>query len=491
MKNSKLFNAFLLLVIVTYTGYSQDYHVRIAFIGNSITIGDGLANPSTECYPAQLRLLLQEKYGDTCVIRNFAVSGRTMLKNGDYPFWINPEFMKCWYFAPEILFICMGTNDSKPQNWDIYGNQFYDDYKSMIDTFKVRNPFTKFIVCYPPPAYKVVYDIRDPVILNGVIPAVDSIVAYAGATLVDFYHPLRDSVSLFPDFIHPGLQGSRVMAELAYDTIIASDIIHKVTGGLTFVNSLNTDKASLALGDSATLSWITFNADSVFLNGQIVAANGSLAVSPKETSIYTLVAKGEKSVDSVKLEQHVYVPFLNFMIVSPKRANVFEGDSVDLKLTFFDQLIKIIPNPDFDVVWSINEGDGRLINETDISVTFIADSTGKAVVAAWVDTVYISSTITVKPIATGTHPLYGNKELNVFPNPVEDNLNIKLETIRNTSLHLRFFNLKGTLVKEVFHRMSDTDSQTITIKTEGLETGIYFILIKYGGKLYAGQITKQ
>ena len=85
--------------------------------------------------------------------RNFS---RTMLKHGDYPIWNGVEFRNAWKFTPDILLICLGTNDSKPQNWDLLRLEFYDDYRSMIDTFRVGNPHVQYLVCHPCPAYRVV-----------------------------------------------------------------------------------------------------------------------------------------------------------------------------------------------------------------------------------------------------------------------------------------------------------------------------------------------
>jgi acyl-CoA thioesterase-1 len=224
-------NRICLIFIILSTAlfvYSQNHQVRIAFVGNSITIGTGLPNPEEDCYPSQFADMLDGVYGDICVVRNFAVSGRTMLKNGDYPIWDENSFTDCWNFAPDICFILLGTNDSKPQNWDVYGDEFIDDYLSMIDTFKVRNALAKFIVCYPPPAYEVVYNIRDSVILHGVIPAIDSVLNKTDAELLDFYNPLLDSVYLFPDMIHPDMVGAGVMAEMVFNKFIDLDIMHGV-----------------------------------------------------------------------------------------------------------------------------------------------------------------------------------------------------------------------------------------------------------------------
>jgi acyl-CoA thioesterase I len=232
---------------------SQTYQVRLAFIGNSITIGTGLANPKQDCYPSQLGAMLQEKFVDTIAFDNFAVSGRTMIKKGDFPIWDETYFDDFINYGQNLCFILMGTIDSKPQNWDYYGDEFISDYLDLIDSVKSRNPYCKFIICYPPPAYQVGWGIHNSVIVNEVIPAIDSIQELTGAEVVDFYHPLTDSVKLFPDFIHPNATGAKAMAKIAYSKIIESDIIHQVETGFTFITSFKTNKVEMSKGDSATI----------------------------------------------------------------------------------------------------------------------------------------------------------------------------------------------------------------------------------------------
>ena len=55
--------------------------VRIACVGDSITQGVGAVKGKS--YPSQLQALL----GDKWLVRNFGVSGRTLLKKGDFPYW--------------------------------------------------------------------------------------------------------------------------------------------------------------------------------------------------------------------------------------------------------------------------------------------------------------------------------------------------------------------------------------------------------------------
>ena len=491
MKKLLPFTVAILLSLAVHTANSQDYHVRIGFIGNSITYGATLTDPKTESYPAQLGQMLQEKYGDTCILANFGISSRTMLKHGDFPIWNDVEFRNAWKFAPEILLICLGTNDSKPQNWDLYGHEYYDDYQSMIDTFRIRNPHVKFLVCHPCPAYRVVWGIRDSVITHGVLPAIDSILEYSGATKVDFYTPMIDSVALFPDFIHPNYRGSGALARIVYHTMMDSDLVHKADTGLTFVTGLDTDTKALAFGDSATLTWTTVNADSAFLDGQPVPVSGSFKVSPAETRVFMLKAKGIKSVDSMRIEQTVYHPALTRLMISPRAKNVHEGDTVNLKVTFIDQMSKPILDQGYTIFWSVSEGDGTLMNETANMADFVAGKAGKAVVEAAVDTLYAKSTLTILPPETGIDPLTKSQDLNVFPNPAGDLLYIELERNGSSALQVQLFNLAGTRVKEENLSLPVEGVQTVAIRIKDLESGTYLYKIDYAGKLFTGKVVVQ
>ena len=55
--------------------------IKVACVGDSITQGSGAQKGKS--YPAQLQGLLGEGY----LVGNFGVSGRTLLKKGDFPYW--------------------------------------------------------------------------------------------------------------------------------------------------------------------------------------------------------------------------------------------------------------------------------------------------------------------------------------------------------------------------------------------------------------------
>jgi lysophospholipase L1-like esterase len=464
MKKHLLFAMAIVLLIGPISSFGQDHHVRIAFIGNSITIGSGLANATVECYPSRVNEMLKTVYGDTCIVENFAVSGRTLLKKGDFPIWNELQFPAALAFAPDIVYLLMGTNDSKPYNWDVYGNEFMTDYQALIDTFKNRNPNCQFIVSYPPPAFAVVWDIRDSVILNGVIPVVDSMVARNNAYLVDFYHPLQDSVYLFPDKIHPNAAGAKVLAKMVFDKIIETDIIHHVEKGYTYITGLKTSNKLLAAGNEVNLSWTSRNADSVYFDNKRVDNNGSLVLKPTETTTYNVVAYGKKSTDAAQLTQEVYSPTLETMKVNPLFKKVVVGDSVIINLNFIDQYKKEIKNPTYSVVWKFTEGTGMLVNKTAKSATFVATSAGTVRVVASVGDLNIESRFSVsQKTAVETSTLKG--KLKIYPNPAKGEINIKGNY--QTGDHYSISTLKGDVVQKGI-------LQQQAISVASLRPGIYF-----------------
>ena len=215
------------LSVVFISAFPQDNKIRIGIIGNSITHGVVLPDPSTQSYPAQLAVMLEEIYGDTVILKNFGLTTTTMLKKGNVSYWDTQHLKDYLSFAPDICIILLGTNDTKPINWDVYGNEYIADYMSLIDTIQQTNPSTRFILGYPPPVFEDRWGIRDSILVHGVMPAIDSVLTLVNAELVDFYHPLLESGHLFPDKIHPDIEGSGEMAKILLKRLIETDIIHK------------------------------------------------------------------------------------------------------------------------------------------------------------------------------------------------------------------------------------------------------------------------
>lgn len=209
MKSFKLVVVLVIFFIQTISG--QEKITKVALIGNSITEGSFLQNPSENSYPGQLAKMLPEGWE----VGNFGVSGRTMLKNGDFPIWNEQKFKDALNFQPNIVVIMLGTNDSKPYNW-VHKDNFQADFISMIDMFKNLPTQPEIILVYPPKAFTHAFNINDSVIFNGIIPIVEQVSVDKNLKTIDCYTPTSEKSEFFPDGIHPNLEGARFMAEIFY-----------------------------------------------------------------------------------------------------------------------------------------------------------------------------------------------------------------------------------------------------------------------------------
>lgn len=197
----KYFLSVLLIISLVAFAYADD--IKIACLGNSITAYKG-AYPTihADSYPVQLRFLMPDGYD----IRNFGVHSLTMLKNGDVSAWDEEAIWDGWAWAPDIVTIMFGTNDSKPQNW-VYKDEFVDDYKAFIDTVRSFSPDADIYTCLPPPAFSSKYDINDSIIFNDIVPMIQQVAAEKNTKIIDFYSHFLDKEDLSYDGIHPVFDG--------------------------------------------------------------------------------------------------------------------------------------------------------------------------------------------------------------------------------------------------------------------------------------------
>ena len=213
---------------------------RVACLGNSITDGFGIDMASAYGYPAQL----QKKLGQDYWVRNFGVSSRTMLNKGDFPYMNEPAWRDALAFNPDVVIIKLGTNDSKPENWQ-YSSEFKQDLEQMIFTLrpdlkqyaqmpakKVQKAMAKakakaakagknaparpqIFLCTPIPAFKSTWNINDSVISNGVIPIQEEVAQKYGLRVIDLHTLFAgDEDKVLPDGIHPNDKGAARMADI-------------------------------------------------------------------------------------------------------------------------------------------------------------------------------------------------------------------------------------------------------------------------------------
>lgn len=190
---------------------------RVACVGNSITDGYGIDMADTDGYPAQL----QKQLGTGYCVRNYGVSGRTMLNSGDRPYMKEQAWTDAKSFNPDIVVIKLGTNDSKPVNWgDSRAKDFASDLQQMLDELKALPSKPVVYLCNPikadsPRKGGDPKEINDSTIENAIIPAIAKVAKKNKLQVIDL-RPVIDPNSkddMQRDGIHPTAKGARKIAE--------------------------------------------------------------------------------------------------------------------------------------------------------------------------------------------------------------------------------------------------------------------------------------
>ena len=194
---------------------------RVACVGNSITDGHGIDMADVQGYPAQLQKILGAGY---CV-RNFGVSGRTLLNHGDRPYMKEKAWAEAKAFNPDIVVIKLGTNDSKPRNWDNYGKEFAADLQQMVDELKSLPAKPAVYLCCPVASGDARggqgdNQIRDSIVVADIMPAIKKVAKKNKLQVIDL-HPLIDpkSDSMQRDGIHPTAKGAAAIAKAVAEAI--------------------------------------------------------------------------------------------------------------------------------------------------------------------------------------------------------------------------------------------------------------------------------
>ncbi len=209
--NTKMFNQksqFLIVSLMLLTlHFSCTSPKKIVCVGDSITEGYGLKNPSKSAYPAMLDSILGEEYS----VYNCGRSAATLQTGGDLPYWDCKEFNEVFALNPDLIIVMLGTNDTKSHNWN--AQNFASDYQALIDTFNTVSPKPNIFVCLPVPVFKTTWGINDSTISAGVIPITKQIATHNNLKIVDLHTGLSNQATNFPDYVHPNEKAAKLLAE--------------------------------------------------------------------------------------------------------------------------------------------------------------------------------------------------------------------------------------------------------------------------------------
>lgn len=212
MKNKNLLSKILfLLLFVAIAPVAQPKSIKVACVGNSITYGAFIPNRDKNSYPAQLQAYLGKEYD----VRNFGVSGSTLLSKGDHPYINTQEYINSQKFQPDIVLIKLGTNDTKPQNWK-YKTEFENDYQELINSYKALASHPRIILLTPVRCFLLdESSINAGHISNSVRPMIEEIAWKNNLEIINMFNLFGDQWQshIMPDRLHPSSIGAGMMAE--------------------------------------------------------------------------------------------------------------------------------------------------------------------------------------------------------------------------------------------------------------------------------------
>jgi MYXO-CTERM domain-containing protein len=187
----------------------------VAAVGDSITQNSGWTDR------------LGAKLGAAYTVRNFGLSGTTLLKQGDHPYWTSTQYTQSHTSNPDVVVIMLGTNDSKPYNWNDHKGEFVGDYEALIDTYAALASHPKIYVVICPPAGTNGFNISGAVIEHEVNPRIVQVAAEKGLPTIDMFKAFGGhdfDKTLFGsagDQVHPGGAGAQRIADTVYAALVA------------------------------------------------------------------------------------------------------------------------------------------------------------------------------------------------------------------------------------------------------------------------------
>lgn len=214
MKNFPSWATLCLACLLTLTTAAQTRPerrpLRVACVGNSITYGAGIPNRDANSYPAQLQAYLGNGYE----VRNFGVSGTTASPQGDHPYTATAAWRASRDFAPDVVLLKMGTNDTKPQNWRGRA-AFLADYRSLAAAYRDLPSRPRVVLLTPVRCFLEEENTISPALIEGdVCGAVEETAwreGYGIVRLTDLFGDRWDA-ALMPDRLHPSAIGAGLMA---------------------------------------------------------------------------------------------------------------------------------------------------------------------------------------------------------------------------------------------------------------------------------------
>ena len=194
----------------------------IACVGDSITFGAGvLLTRRWQSYPAYLQKLVPHSWQ----VLNFGLSGRTLMASGDTPYTAEKAYAASRACDAEAYIIMLGTNDSKPYNWEKAGEGgcvFEEELEALVRGYLALPGHPRAVLMQPPRVFEDgAYDIRAAVVAGQIHGIVARVAERCGTACIDLHALTEGHPEWFGDGVHPNAPGNEAIAQHIYEQVLA------------------------------------------------------------------------------------------------------------------------------------------------------------------------------------------------------------------------------------------------------------------------------
>lgn len=203
-----------MLLIITPNANAKKI-TKIACIGNSITYGAGVVGREYNSYPAQLGAMLG---ANEYTVENFGVSATTLLSHGNYPYISTQQWRDALNSGANIVFLKLGTNDSKIPNRALIATEFEKDLTAMITELRGMASKPRIVLLTPMRAFgEDTTNIYQGSIERDIVPRIRAVATAQKVECVDLQDVItKYDESLIPDAVHPTSIGAGMIATRLY-----------------------------------------------------------------------------------------------------------------------------------------------------------------------------------------------------------------------------------------------------------------------------------
>ena len=180
--------------------------LRVACVGDSITFGDKLPDRSTQSYPTVLERISNGRF----TTGNFGVNGTTAL-SGTGRAWADTFACRnALAFKPDGVVLMLGINDL---DFSPMYSRYPADLRAIVTRFQSLPSAPRVFLCTLTPIAPEEQQARaNQAIRNTMNPAIRTVAAETGATLVDLSAVYPNRLELLPDGLHPSPAGAELIA---------------------------------------------------------------------------------------------------------------------------------------------------------------------------------------------------------------------------------------------------------------------------------------